>query len=305
MILDLLKSLRPQQWLKNVVVLAPAFFAGQILNSDDWVRLAWAFVLLSAASSGSYLINDIIDRDKDRLHPLKSHRPIASGKLPIEVAVLVAIALLTFSIQTALQFSLYFALTVAAFVSLQLLYSFILKRVILIDVMVIAATFSLRVFAGAFILPVAISAWLILTTISLALLISIGRRRAEVTLLTHRLAAKHREVVGHYPTLLLDGLTFMMAAATLVMYSLFTFNQPEISTRTKIISLLPQTLSNPKWLMITVPLVIYGVFRYLYVIYEKKEGSSPERILVKDLPLLLTVLAWVALSYFAIYVVKK
>src|SRR5581483_3636713 len=108
MILDLLKSLRPQQWLKNVVVLAPAFFAGQILNSDDWVRLAWAFVLLSAASSGSYLINDIIDRDKDRLHPLKSHRPIASGKLPIEVAVLVAIALLTFSIQTALQFSLYF-----------------------------------------------------------------------------------------------------------------------------------------------------------------------------------------------------
>lgn len=305
MILAILKSLRPQQWLKNVVVLAPAFFAGQILNPGDWFRLIWAFILLSTASSGSYLINDILDREKDRLHPLKSHRPIASGQLSVPMAVLAAVALLTFSIQTALQFSPYFALTLVAFVTLQLVYSLLLKRVILLDVMVIAATFSLRVFAGAFILPVAISAWLILTTISLALLISIGRRRAEVTLLTHRLAAKHREVVSHYPTLLLDGLTFMMAAATLVMYSLFTFNQPEISTRSRIVSFLPQTLSNPKWLMVTIPLVIYGVFRYLYVIYEKKEGSSPERILVKDLPLLLTVLIWVVLSYFAIYVVKK
>src|ERR1700730_14023994 len=150
-------SLRPQQWLKNLAVLAPAFFADQIFNSNAWGSLVWAFVLLSAASSGSYLINDLLDKEKDKLHPLKANRPIASGKLPESVAVLIAIFLITFSVVTAFQFRTYFARTIAAFVALQLLYSLILKRLIIIDVMTIAATFCLRVFAGAFILSVPIS----------------------------------------------------------------------------------------------------------------------------------------------------
>jgi 4-hydroxybenzoate polyprenyltransferase len=193
----------------------------------------------------------------------------------------------------------------AIFIALQLAYTLFLKRIILIDVMAIAATFSLRVFAGSFILAVPISSWLILTTVTLSLLLAIGKRRAEVTLLTHRLAAKHREVVGHYPNVLLDGLTFMMAGATLITYALFTFNQPELATRRTISLFLPETLSNPRWLMATIPFVIYGVFRYLYVIYEKKEGSSPERVLVRDLPLLTAVVAWALASYIILYVISK
>lgn len=302
---NLLTSLRPQQWIKNLAVLAPAFFAGQILNSNNWVLLVWAFVLLSLASSGSYLINDLVDKSNDQLHPLKSHRPIAAGKLHPALVILTAAVLITFSLWAARIFPIYFGLTLAAFVLLQISYSIFLKKIILLDVMAIAATFSLRVFAGAFILPVPISSWLILTTVTLSLLLAIGKRRGEVTLLTHRLADKHREVLSHYPTILLDGLTFMMAASTLITYSLFSFNQPENLTRQKLSEILPLTLANPKWMMVTVPFVIYGIFRYLYVIYEKRDGSSPERILVKDWPLLLTVVAWTGAVYFAIYVVAK
>ncbi len=305
MLLGLIRSLRPQQWIKNLAVLAPAFFAGQILNFDDWGLLAWAFVILSAASSGSYLLNDLVDRSKDRLHPLKSHRPIASGLVPLPLAVFVGAFLLGFSIITASYLPTYFFLTVILFILLQLAYTIFLKRTILLDVMTIAATFSLRVFAGAFVLLVPLSSWLILTTVTLALLLAIGKRRAEITLLHHQLANRHREVLSHYPLLLLDGLTFMMAAVTIVTYSLFTFNQPEHATRPRLADLLPQTLANPRWLMITIPFVIYGVFRYLYVVYEKKEGSSPERILIYDWPLLLTVLSWAAAAFFAIYLAGK
>lgn len=305
MFLGLLKSLRPQQWIKNLAVLAPAFFAGQITNPLSWSSLSWAFIILCAASSGSYLLNDLLDRGHDRLHPLKSRRPIASGIVPPGVAVFTGAFLLGFSLVTASYLPTYFLLTIVIFLILQLAYSIFLKRAILLDVMAIAATFSLRVFAGAFVLLVPLSAWLILTTISLALLLAIGKRRAEITLLHHQLADRHREVLSHYPLILLDGLTFMMAAATLITYSLFTFNQPEHATRTRLADLLPQTLSNPKWLMITIPFVIYGIFRYLYVVYEKKEGSSPERILIYDWPLLLTVLGWAGAAFFAIYLVGK
>jgi magnesium-transporting ATPase (P-type) len=180
-----------------------------------------------------------------------------------------------------------------------------LKKLIIIDVMTIAATFSLRVFAGAFLLSVPISSWLIVTTVTLALLLAIGKRRAEVTLLTHRLAARHREVVSRYPTILLDGMTFMMATATIITYALFSFNAPEVTTRHRLTELLPQTLSNPKWIMITLPFVIYGVFRYLFVIYEKREGSSPERVLITDLPLLASVVGWGVAAFFAVYVAVR
>jgi len=305
MLLNLFRSLRPQQWVKNLAVLAPAFFAGQITNRQDWGILAWAFIILSLASSGSYLLNDLIDRQKDKLHPLKAHRPIAAGLIPDWLIIATSVVLLSFSLVASWQFPDFFGIALAAFVILQILYSTILKRIILLDLMVVATTFSLRVFAGAFILPVPISAWLILTTVALSLLLIIGKRRAEITLLSHRLAAKHREVISHYPNILLDGLTFMMASATLVSYALFTFNQPEVSTRHRLSDLLPQTLSNPKWLMITIPFVIYGIFRYAYVIYEKKEGRSPERILISDVPLLLTVVGWILASYAAVYILVR
>lgn len=303
--LELFKSLRPEQWLKNLAIFAPAFFAGQILVPTAWNNLIWAFVLLSAASSGSYLINDLIDREADRLHPLKKHRPIASGALPEPLAALVAVFLLTASVALSFNLPIYFTLTVLTFIILQLSYNFLFKNIILLDVMVIAASFSLRVFAGAFVLPVPLSAWLILTTISLSLFLAIGKRRGEVTLLTHKLAAKHRGVVSHYPTTLLDGMTFTMAAMTLSTYALFTFNQPELETRRRLAELLPQTLSSPKWLMVTIPFVIYGIFRYLYVIYEKREGASPERVLASDRPLLLAIVLWISFSYAALYILGK
>ena len=302
-IIDLVKSFRPQQWIKNLAVVAPVFFSGQILNHNLWGSLIAAFIILCLASSGSYLINDILDKEKDRLHPLKATRPIASGKISKKVAFITSKILILGSVLWSLHFRPFFTLVLISFLVIQLFYSLLLKRLIIFDVMSIAATFSLRVFAGAFILNVPVSVWLVVTIIMLALLLAIGKRRAEITLLSYQVAVKHREVVGHYPNVLLDGMTFMMATATVVTYTLFTFNVPLASTRTRVVEILPQTLSSPKWLMITVPFVLYGVFRYLYVIYEKKGGHSPERVLITDLPLLGAVIGWVIVAYFAVYIV--
>lgn len=247
-----------------------------------------------------YLINDIVDKDKDKLHFSKKNRPIASGKISAKLAILIALVLGLTSLTASYYISSYLFFVVLVYLILQLLYTFWLKNVIILDVLIIALVFMLRIFAGSVVILASLSAWLILTTMMLALFLGIGKRRSELTLLSG-IAASHRKTLLSYPVQLLDGLAFMMATAALITYSLFTFNAPETIQKEFFTAFLPRTLDSPKMLMITIPIVVYGVFRYLYLIFEKSEGESPEKVFITDKPLFIAVIAWIALVIFILY----
>jgi 4-hydroxybenzoate polyprenyltransferase len=247
-----------------------------------------------------YLVNDVIDREKDRLHFSKRNRPIALGNLPIRPALFVALLLIAVSLTASLYLSNYLFFALLAYLAIQLLYTLLLKNVIILDVLAIAFAFMLRIFAGSVVVLAPLSAWLILTTMMLALFLGIGKRRSEVTLLSG-IAASHRKTLLSYPVQLLDGLAFMMATATLITYSLFTFVAPETIQRAFFASFFPRTLASPKMLMLTIPVVVYGIFRYLYLIFEKSEGESPEKVFLTDKPLFAAAILWLGLVIFLLY----
>lgn len=293
-------SLRPTQWLKNLVVFAAIIFSKELFILSKFSLVFYTFLIFSAASSSMYLINDIVDKDKDKLHFSKRNRPIASGKISPNLAILIALVLGLTSLTASYYISSYLFVTVSAYLILQLLYTFWLKNIIIIDVLVIALAFMLRIFAGSVVILASLSAWLILTTMMLALFLGIGKRRSELTLL-NGLAVSPRKTLLSYPVQFLDGLAFMMATATLITYSLFTFNAPETIQKEFFTTFLPRTLDSPKMLMITIPIVVYGVFRYLYLIFEKSEGESPAKVFITDRPLFLAVMVWMALVIFILY----
>lgn len=298
----ILVSLRPKQWLKNLSVFAALFFGARLFNQGDTTKVFLVFLIFCLLSSSSYLVNDLFDAKADQAHFSKKNRPIASGKLTAKNTILVAFLLSFFGLSIALIISETIFLTAMGFIVVQLLYSLVLKKIIILDIMTIAFLFMIRVFAGSFVIRESLSSWLILTVMMLALFLAIGKRRSELTLLTHQKAVLHRLALSHYPINLLDGLTFMMATASLLTYSLFTFNTDRASSTNLLSNYLPQTLSNTRFLMLTIPLVIYGIFRYLYLIFEKKEGESPEKVLLTDLPLFTTVAFWILAIFILTYV---
>jgi len=248
-----------------------------------------------------YLINDLVDRSRDQLHFSKKLRPISTGKLSTKLVLFLAAFLVALSLTSAYYVSSYLFYIILIYLLVQLLYNFWLKNIIILDVLAIAIAFMLRIFAGSVVVITPLSAWLILTTMMLALFLGIGKRRSELTLLGDKTATQHRGTLLSYPVPLLDGLVFMMATATLITYSLFTFNSPELSQREFVTTFLPRTLSSPKLLMATIPIVAYGIFRYLYLIFEKSEGESPEKVLITDRPLFLSVVVWVVSIIFLLY----
>lgn len=294
---QVIKSLRPRQWIKNFALFAGLIFTGQLDNSASNIIIFKAFLIFCAVSSATYILNDLFDIERDRLHPFKSKRPIASGKMPITLAVILSSSMIAISLPLSYQISPPFFFATTVYLLLQLCYSGFLKNVILLDVMVIAAGFVLRVYAGIWAIDAHLNVWFLLCVTSFALFLAIGKRRSELTLLQAQ-AGSHRETLLHYPENLLDILTAMFANSTWMAYALFTFLQPALFARPKLI-LIFDNLSLPfaqaKYLMATIPVVIYGVMRYLYIIYEKKEGESPERVLLTDQPLLATVLLWLAM----------
>ena len=299
----LLKAVRPRQWIKNFAVLAGLLFSGQLDNPAAFFILTQAFIIFCAATSATYLLNDVFDIERDKLHPFKSKRPIASGQIPVPFAIALAFILIAVILPISYNLSPSFFLAITGYLLLQLLYSSYLKTVILLDVMAIAAGFVLRIYAGVWIIDAHLNVWFLLAVTSFALFLAIGKRRSELTLMQAH-ASKTRETLLHYPENLLDILTGMFANSTWLSYALFTFLQPPISARPRILGLLDD-LSLPfyqaKYLMATVPIVIYGVMRYLYIIYEKKEGESPERVLLTDRPLLITVVLWLVSIIGIIY----
>jgi 4-hydroxybenzoate polyprenyltransferase len=292
----LVRALRPRQWIKNLVLFAPIIFQGQFFNYDYFIKTLIGFFLFSGVASAVYLINDCYDYEKDKLHPVKRNRPIASGVLSINFALIVATVLI-FAIVPYSFFTVgkYFGWVLVIYLLLQLAYNFQLKQVIIIDALTISAGFILRAFAGALAIPVSISSWLILAITGTSLLLAFGKRRAERTLLESQAISKDstREILKHYPDALLDSMISTSASFCIITYALFTFQvSPDNVAFSLLEYILPSTLVGVKFLMLTIPVVIYGVGRYLYVIYEKREGESPERVLLSDRPLLITVLIW-------------
>ena len=299
MLIAIIKSVRPRQWLKNFSLFAPIVFEGTLFSEGNILRLIYGFFVFCILASSIYLLNDVVDIELDRQHPFKKFRPIAKGSLPVPIALLLSITGIGLVFVFGYILSPYFLTACLLYLGLQLAYTFYLKNQILLDVMVIASGFLIRVYAGALIVEAHVTVWFLLAVLCLSLFLAIGKRRSERTLLSG--AAKIddvRKTLKGYPNSLLDSLTIMFATATWLSYAMFTFLQPPVfadikQSLTFLSNYLPETLTNTsKWLMITIPFVIYGVMRYLYIIYEKREGESPERVMLSDKPILITIILW-------------
>lgn len=274
----IMKTMRPRQWLKNVFVLAALVFDRQLFTLDSLLTTLFAVVLFCLASSLVYIINDITDIDADRQHPQKQHRPLASGKLSRKIAVIAAVILALLTFPSAYLLNIPFGLIITGYFLLMLAYSLWLKHVPLIDVMIIAAGFVLRVAGGLVVIVTQrFSPWLFVATTFLALFIGLGKRRAEIELLETE-AGFHRRVLDGYSVDLLDQLLTIVLSTTLMTYCLYTFSSP----------ITPGNQS----MMLTIPFVIYGLFRYLYLIRMKHIGGAPEEIVLADRPTQAAIGLW-------------
>lgn len=293
--------------MKNFSIFAAPLFFGNLFQETVLIKSTLAFFAFSAISSAAYFINDIIDAPKDRLHPVKKYRPIASGKLSERAAWFIAFVLVFSAIMFAIRFvGTFFAFSLIFYILIQIVYTLYLKNIIIMDSLAIATLFVIRVFAGGFASDTSVSSWLTLATIGLSLLLAFGKRRSEKTIvaqyLTEEDPGETRETLKHYPDNLLDSMISMSAAYSIITYSLFVFQISPETFSQSLSPFLPSILSSPKWMMLSIPIVIYGVARYLYVIYEKHEGESPDRVLLSDKPLLGSVMLWGLFIVFVIYV---
>ena len=279
-----LLSMRPVQWTKNLLVFLPLAFVWSLDETGPLGELVLRAIaggaIFCALSGAVYIVNDVFDREMDRAHPRKSRRPIASGDLPLAAAGTTAAMLLAVSISGSFLLDIGFGIVSVAFLGMNLCYSTFLKRLIILDVMIVSAGYLLRVVAGAFVIDVTISPWLY-TTIGLgALFIALGKRFSEIKAAGGS-ASSQRPVLGQYTQQFLGQLITIASTATLVAYSLYTFTTIEGSN-------VPENHS----MMLTVPFVIFGLFRYLYLVNQTNEAESPELVIIKDKPLVISVLLW-------------
>jgi 4-hydroxybenzoate polyprenyltransferase len=284
----LLISLRPHQWTKNLVVFAALIFGERLLDPGSVWRGVAAFAIFCALSSAVYLLNDLADRESDRRHPFKRHRPIASGALSTQAAWLAALVLVVGALFPAFVMNPAFGGVATAYFVLQGLYTGPFKRVVIIDVLAIAIGFVLRAVAGAVAVAVPISHWLLLMTLLLALFLALSKRRHELTLLADG-ATEHRRILGEYSPYLLDQMISVVTASTLVAYAFYTIS-PETTAK-----------FDTDLLSLTLPFPLYGIFRYLYLVHRKELGGSPSELLLTDWPLLACVALWVVAVVAIIY----
>ncbi len=278
MIKAIIKSMRPRQWTKNVFVLAPLVFDRQLTNPTALVRSVAGMLLFCLISSCVYVLNDIMDVESDRAHPDKKRRPIASGALPIKAAYLLVAVLLIITIPLSFWLSPAYGVIALIYFGINLAYSIWLKHIPLIDVLIIAACYVLRVAAGVVLITVQrFSPWLYIVTTLFALFIGFGKRRAELSLLEGE-AKSHRRVLDGYNIPLLDQLITIVSGTTVVAYSLYTFTAPNIPPNHA--------------MMLTIPFILYGIFRYLWLINVKHAGGAPEELVFTDRPLQVTILLW-------------
>ena len=285
---NLIRSIRPAQWTKNLIVFAGLLFGRRLFSAEATLTAVAAFAIFCALSGAIYLVNDVLDRDSDRRHPLKARRPIASGALAASTALGAAGLLAAAGLAAALQINLRVGGLAALYLALLALYSGQLKHIVIVDVLTIAAGFVLRAAAGAVAVDVEISHWLLVCTILGALFIALAKRRHELTLLAGD-ATSHRPILDEYSPYLLDQMIAVVTASTLIAYAFYTIS--------------PETVQKfgTQWLGLTIPFPLYGIFRYLYLIHQREAGGNPADLLLTDRPLLACVALWVVAIVLIIY----
>ncbi|MGB9792489.1 MAG: decaprenyl-phosphate phosphoribosyltransferase [Thermacetogeniaceae bacterium] len=283
MLMDYIRLARPKQWVKNFFVYAALVFSRSAFDPLLLGATTAAFALFCLLSGGVYALNDIWDRERDRNHPVKCSRPVASGRIPVRSAAIYGAALLSAGVFGSFAVSPLLGLVAVAYAALMMAYSLWLKDQVILDVFSVAAGFILRVLAGVAATGVSLSPWLILCTLFLSLFLALGKRRHELYLLEGG-AQEHRPALDHYSFGFIDQMVAVATSATVLSYSLYTFLAP-----------------TSRLMMLTIPIVLYGLFRYLYVVYHANGGGSPEDVLLNDLPLQVAVLLWVIACLLILY----
>lgn len=278
----LVKAMRPKQWTKNLVIFAGIIFSKSLLVPELLGKTVTAFVLFCLISGSVYIVNDLIDIERDRAHPKKRYRPLAAGKLSVSMAVAAAVLVGGGGMAFAIYMDRLFGLVAVGYFGLVLTYSLWLKNIVIIDVLTIGVGFVFRAIAGAVVIAAPISPWLLLCTYLLALFLALTKRRHERLLL--EAAHTHRKILREYQPEMLDQMISVVTSSTVMAYSLYTF-----------------TAGHSQWLMATIPFVIFGIFRYQYLVHQKDMGGSPEMALLKDIPLLINVVLWVLISALILY----
>ena len=288
---DVIRSLRPGQWTKNLFVFAALIFALKVFDGPLFLRTLGAFAVFCLFSGSVYLINDVLDFEEDRVHPKKSGRPIASGRLSRGAAAGTAVFLAALSLAAAFALSPEFFIVGAIYIALQIAYSVKLKHVVILDVFIVASGFVLRVVAGGLVIHVPLSSWILICMTLLALFIALSKRRHEIVLLEEN-AANHRPILKEYSAYLLDQMISVVTASTVIAYCLYTVSEDTV-----------RKLGTPH-LIYTTPFVLYGIFRYLYLVHKKGLGGSPEELVLQDKPLALSVFLWIATAVAILYYFK-
>ncbi|OGD19885.1 MAG: phosphoribose diphosphate--decaprenyl-phosphate phosphoribosyltransferase [Candidatus Aminicenantes bacterium RBG_16_63_16] len=287
-IVAIIKSMRPAQWTKNLFVFAALIFARKFFSPRELALSVGAFLVFCLVSGAFYIFNDIRDCEEDRLHPKKCLRPIAHGDLGRGQAMAVFIVLSLIGLAAAFLLRPQFFYAVAVYLAIQLAYSLKLKHVVILDIFVIAAGFVIRVVAGGLVIDVPISSWLLICTTLLALLLAMGKRRHELILLEDK-ATNHRAILKEYSAYLLDQMIAVVTASTLIAYCLYTISGETVAK------------FGTEHLIWTAAFVLYGIFRYLYLVHQKGKGGSPEELILQDKPLLLNIVLWIGAVVLIIY----
>lgn len=287
---DVLKSLRPAQWTKNFFIFAALIFAKKFFDFPLFLKNAAAFAIFCILSSSLYILNDVFDLEEDKFHPKKSQRPIALGKVRRSEAILIFIILSLSSLTLAFFLNRNFFLVSVIYFLLQVSYSLKLKHVIILDVFLVASGFVIRVIAGGLVIAVSLSSWLLICTTLLALFLAMSKRRHELVLLEES-AFIHRPILKEYSSYLLDQMIAVVTASTLIAYCLYTISEETVRK------------FGTKNLIFSTPFVLYGIFRYLYLIHQQGKGGSPEDLVLKDKPLLVDILLWISSIVVILYLI--
>lgn len=285
---DVWQLLRPTQWAKNTVLFAALIFSKHLFVWADSARVLLAFVCFCAVASGAYVMNDLRDCERDRQHPLKSRRPLPSGRVARATAAVLALALMAAGLGGAGLLGRGFAALTLGYLLLQVAYTFAFKEMVILDVMSIAAGFVIRAAAGGVVIGVPVSPWLIICTFLLALFLGFAKRRHELVLLEGR-AEEHRAALREYSPYFLDQMMSVVTASVVVAYASYTAS-PEVQVK----------LGTDK-LYLTIPFVLFGIFRYLYLVHQKEEGGNPTQLLLSDQPLLTDVVLWILTAALVLY----
>jgi len=289
MLLNYLKLIRIQQWVKNVFVFVPLLFSHNLFEREYFLITLFAFFLFSLASSAIYVINDLIDIESDRAHPSKKNRPLPSGAISKSAAVITFIVILIVIALLLPNFNYDFIICIAAFIVLNVLYTFYFKHIVILDVFSIAAGFTLRVLGGAFVISVPLSSWLILTTMFISLFLGVMKRHSELTLSPVDENSSSRKVLAEYSLNFADQMATVAAAGVIICYALYTVAERTVS------------VFSTENLIYTTPFVVFGIFRYMYLEYMSNKGENTTKIIATDFPMIVTLILYIVTTVLIIY----